>query len=134
MSKTKENLELEKEHEIDSLNADLAWEHTQHKKYEPNCSECYGLDKFWSELTPEDEETVQDFFNQKREFGGIPITKHTCESLFEIWSDGLSLEEIKTILNPCEYEHKWVDGKCSRCEVVGEPDDFSGATDSPDGR
>lgn len=40
MSKTKDNLELQKEREIDNLNADLAWEHEQHSEWYANCSEC----------------------------------------------------------------------------------------------
>lgn len=60
----------------------------------------YYLEKFWDNITPEQEEKLQKYFNEEvRELGGVGITKDNCEDLFENWSAGLSLSKINKILN-----------------------------------
>ena len=96
---------------IENTVEDLSFEHSQHNRYEPKCSECFSLNKFWEEITPEQEELIQDAFDAELEIGGMPITKDNFESLYESWSENLSLEEIQEILKP-KYS-------CEICEDKG---------------
>lgn len=60
----------------------------------------FYLAKFWDNITPEQEEKLQKYFNEEvRELGGVGITKDNCEDLYENWSAGLSLSKINKILN-----------------------------------
>jgi len=49
-------------------------------------------------LTDEQEKKLQEYFNNLREWGGLPITKDNCEDLFEQFLEGISLEELNNIL------------------------------------
>lgn len=56
------------------------------------------LELIWDNLTAKDEKVLQEYFNNLGEYGGIPITKDNCDSLFENWSGTLSKEDIEDIL------------------------------------
>ena len=49
-------------------------------------------------LVEENLETLQEYFTDMLEYGGIPITKDNCEDLFDSWLGDLSLLEIRDIL------------------------------------
>lgn len=57
------------------------------------------MDLFWENMTPESEQKLQDYFiNEVQELGGMGITKDNCEDLFQMWCEGLDLEDITKIL------------------------------------
>jgi hypothetical protein len=79
-------------------------EHAEHLLYNKDCSTCWGenlvikhIDK--DNLTDGQILKLQEYFNTTQEYFGIPIYKDNCEDLFENWLEGLSKDEVLSILN-----------------------------------
>ena len=102
------NLAIDKQNEV----VDLYKEHRFHTRYESKCSECFKLDAFWSKISCDDENKLEEAFMEEREVDGYAITKDNCEDLFESWSQNLSMEEIKEILKEKECA-------CKMCKDKG---------------
>jgi hypothetical protein len=56
------------------------------------------LEKFWNGLTSSQERKLKDYFNAQREVFCKGITKDNCDTLFDLWSEKLTLKEINQIL------------------------------------
>ncbi len=57
------------------------------------------MDLFWENITPESEQKLEQYFiDNEPELGGMPVTKDNCEDLFQIWCEGLDLEDVTKIL------------------------------------
>ena len=56
------------------------------------------LENFWHNISHNDTETLETYFVNMNEWGGIPITKDNFEKLFDEWSQTLTIMDLEYIL------------------------------------